>query len=71
MEKDILLKKVGSRTIIFDEVIELSKLMEQDTKMQEMDEGMRTLIMLGLGALGCYLSDKENIKDAMSKMYLR
>ncbi|MDI6781156.1 MAG: hypothetical protein QME49_03495 [bacterium] len=56
--KKDLLEKVKRRTITIPETYELSDLLQDDPKIRNLDENMRTLIMIGLGALGGYIIAK-------------
>ncbi|MDI6781504.1 MAG: hypothetical protein QME49_05305 [bacterium] len=62
-KKNMLLEKVANRSITSDEVIELSEILEEESATREMNEGVRTLIMLGLGALGGYLLTRASMQD--------
>ena len=50
--KKYLLVKVEDRTITDAEALELADILNNDAKIRELDDGVRTLIILGLGALG-------------------
>lgn len=52
--KKDLLKKVELRTITRSETYELGDILSKDTVIRNSDEGIRALIMIGLGALGGY-----------------
>ncbi|OQX19826.1 MAG: hypothetical protein BWK75_05325 [Candidatus Altiarchaeales archaeon A3] len=56
--KKYLLRKVEDRTISESEALELAGILNNDAKIRELDDGVRTLIVLGLGALGGYLMAK-------------
>ncbi len=56
--KKYLLKKVECRNITTSETYELFDLLNKDPIIRNSDEGIRTLIMLGLGALGGYFLAK-------------
>ncbi|MBU0701624.1 hypothetical protein KKE26_10115 [bacterium] len=52
--KKYLLNKVERRSITKPETYELADILSEDTTIRNSDEGIRTLIMLGLGVLGGY-----------------
>ncbi|PKP57742.1 MAG: hypothetical protein CVT88_08470 [Candidatus Altiarchaeales archaeon HGW-Altiarchaeales-1] len=64
--KKYLLRKVEDRTISESEALELAGILNKDAKIRELDEGVRTLITLGLGALGGYLMAKLLEKSSVS-----
>lgn len=56
--KKYLLKKVLYRDITEPETRELADILSKDPAIRNSDEGIRALIMLGLGALGGYILAK-------------
>ncbi|MEK7813791.1 MAG: hypothetical protein AAB296_08525 [Candidatus Desantisbacteria bacterium] len=57
--KKYLLEKVKHRTITTPETYELSDLLQDDPIIRNSDEGIRTLIMFGLGVFGGYILAKS------------
>ncbi|PKP61011.1 MAG: hypothetical protein CVT88_01430 [Candidatus Altiarchaeales archaeon HGW-Altiarchaeales-1] len=56
--KKYLLTKVEDLTITESEALDLADILNKDAKIRELDDGIRTLITLGLGALGGYIIAK-------------
>ncbi|MFH1897269.1 MAG: hypothetical protein ABH886_03390 [Candidatus Desantisbacteria bacterium] len=52
--KKCLLEKAKHRTITTPETYELGDILEKDPIIRNSDEGIRTILMIGLGALGGY-----------------
>ncbi|MDI6730882.1 MAG: hypothetical protein QMD06_05000, partial [Candidatus Altarchaeum sp.] len=65
-KKKYLLRKVEDRTIVESETLELTNILNKNAKICELDNGVQTLIILGLSVLGGYLMAKLLEKSPLS-----